>query len=251
MLGKTLRVLLLLAACLHMGASHADLWGYVDGKGVAHFASKQLDARYELFFRGDIVGVGKQPQDNHKAVAVPTAPRRLLAFFEVSIHYKTVRPIMRQMSDRHKIEYELLKAVIATESGFDPKALSPRGAVGLMQLMPMTAQRFGLPADPSETVTQRLADPRTNIGIGADYLSHLLKRFQGDVSLALAAYNSGEGTVVRAGNRIPDIAETQQYVRTVMQLYRVLKPPVSARPPSGPALRLNTPTTAPAETYWY
>jgi soluble lytic murein transglycosylase-like protein len=264
-----LRSLLALFACLHAGLSHADLWGHVDAKGVAHFANTQLDARYELFMKGD-VGAGESgaTESASRAVAVPTAPKRLLAFFDVSTNYKAVRPIMRQMSDRHQLEYELLKAVIATESGFDPKALSPRGAVGLMQLTPVTAQRFGFAAEPKGTFNQRLTDPQINISIGTEYLAHLLKRFQGDVSLALAAYNSGEGSVMRAGNQVPDIAETRNFVQTVLHLYQVLKPPTTdhktsksritvmkpAQTGTGlPSARANMPVSLakPAETDWY
>ncbi|MFM2112916.1 MAG: hypothetical protein RLZZ271_1576, partial [Pseudomonadota bacterium] len=128
--------------------------------------------------------------------------------------------------------------LIATESGFDAKALSPRGAVGLMQLTQVTAQRFGLPAEPKATLAQRLADPQTNIAIGTEYLAYLLRLYKGDVELALAAYNSGEGSVMRAGNQIPDIIETRNFVQTVMQLYRVLKPPATSAQPTSRALAL-------------
>ena len=266
---QALRVVLAALACVYAGLCHADLWGHVDAKGVAHFSSTQLDSRYELFMRGDVgQGDAAGKDSESKAVAVPTVPRRLLAFFDVSTNYKAVRPIMRQMSERHQIDYELLKAVIATESGFDPKALSPRGAVGLMQLTPVTAQRFGLAPEPKGTFAVRLADPRVNIGIGAQYLAHLIKLFQGDVSLALAAYNSGEGSVIRAGHQIPDIVETRNFVQTVLHLYSVLKPPVtdhkSAKPrlvdiPAAkttaglPPARANMPGASPlpAETDWY
>lgn len=238
MLRQALRVVLAALACVYAGLCHADLWGYVDAKGVAHFANTQVDPRYELFMRGD-VGRGDAAKENEtKAVAVPTAPRRLLAFFDVSTNYKAVRPYMRQVSERHQIDYELLKALIATESGFDPKAVSPRGAVGLMQLTPVTAQRFGLSAEPKGNLAQRLADPQTNIAVGAEYLAYLMRMYKGDVELALAAYNSGEGSVQRAGNQIPDIAETKNFVQTVMQLYRVLKPPVTTAQPKSRALAL-------------
>jgi Transglycosylase SLT domain len=224
---------------LQAGASYADLWGYVDTRGVAHFSATRVDERYELFLRGDISGRTAQTQtDTTKAVGVPTAPKRLLAFFDVSTNYKAVRPIMRQVCERHQIDYELLKALIATESGFDPKALSPKGAIGLMQLTPVTAQRFGLAAEPKVNLAQRLADPQTNIAIGAQYLAYLMNLYKGDVELALAAYNSGEGSVLRAGNRIPEIPETQNFVQTVLQLYRVLKPPVTTAQPKSRAFAM-------------
>jgi len=141
----------------------------------------------------------------------------LLATFEVSAPYKAVRPWMREAARAHGLDYALLKAVVATESGFDPVAVSPKGAVGLMQLMPATAQRFGVPAP------NGLKDPRTNLGAGSRYLAELLRLFNGDLTLALAAYNAGEGAVLRAGRQVPDLAETRHYVSTVLQLYQRLQ----------------------------
>ena len=119
----------------------------------------------------------------------------------------------------------LLQAVIATESGFDATAVSPKGAVGLMQVMPATANRFGVSSDAKRTVEQKLADPAVNVPTGTRYLRHLLDLFPGRMDLAVAAYNAGEGAVQRAGNQIPAYKETQSYVRTVLGLYAQLKPP--------------------------
>ena len=210
-------------------AAQADIWGFVDSKGVAHFASERLDDRYELFFRGDerfdtargVAPVAHTP----RAVAVPTAPPKLLAFFEVSPSYKQVKHHLREASNRHGIDYELLQALIATESGFDARAVSPKGAVGLMQIIPATAERYGVSGDARTPVQQKLTDPRTNIRAGSRYLRDLINMFPGQLELALAAYNAGEGAVQRAGTRIPNYRETQNYVRTVMQLYTMLKPP--------------------------
>ncbi len=246
---------------LSMTAAQADVWGYVDAKGVAHFASEKQDERYELFFRGNqsfdtADGLPKQP-DTPRAVAVPTRSARLIAFFEVSPAYKVVKHHLREASKAHGIDYELLQALIATESGFDAAAVSPKGAIGLMQVMPATAQRYGLAADAKSPLDKKLADPRTNIRTGARYLRYLLDLFPGELELALAAYNAGEGAVMRAGRRIPDYPETQNYVRTVMQLYGMLKPPATVRAarspsrvrmelPGGAAGRGNLPS-APAE----
>ena len=215
---------LLLALAL-APAAHAEVWGFVDAKGVAHFAAERLDERYELFFRGGesfdtAAGVGTA-----RAVAVPTGGSKLIAFFEISPSYKQVKHHLREASRTHGIDYELLQALIATESGFDAGAVSPKGAVGLMQVMPATAGRYGVSSDAKTTVEKKLADPKTNIRAGAGYLSYLLKLFPGELELALAAYNAGEGAVQRAGNRIPNYRETQNYVKTVMQLYAMLKPP--------------------------
>lgn len=102
----------------------------------------------------------------------------------------------------------LLHAVIATESAFDARAVSPKGALGLMQLLPQTAARFGV---------QQPFDPRENVQGGAQYLRWLADRFGGRLELVLAAYNAGEGSVVRSGYRVPDIAETRAYVRNVLR----------------------------------
>ncbi len=140
-----------------------------------------------------------------------------LAAFEVSPSYKAMRPWMRDAAKAHGVDYDLLKAVIATESGFDPVAVSPKGAVGLMQLMPTTGERYGLKA------REHLLDPRANLLAGTRYLADLIRLFDGNLSLALAAYNAGEGTVLRAGRQVPDIGETRHYVSTVMQLYQRLQ----------------------------
>ena len=153
------------------------------------------------------------------------APPKLLAYFDVSPNYKAVKHLLREASAMHGIDYELLQALIATESGFDAQAVSPKGAVGLMQLMPATASRFGVRADAKRSLEQKLADPAVNVPAGTRYLRYLLDLFPGRMDLALAAYNAGEGAVQRAGNQIPAFKETQNYVRTVLALYHQLKPP--------------------------
>jgi soluble lytic murein transglycosylase-like protein len=111
------------------------------------------------------------------------------------------------------VEANLLRAVIVVESGFNSRAVSKRGAVGLMQLMPATASRFG--------VSNRY-DPRENIHGGAQYLKFLINRFGQDVRLALAAYNAGEDAVVRNGGQIPPFSETMAYVPRVLRIYQML-----------------------------
>lgn len=213
----------------------ADVWGFIDSQGMAHFTADRVDARYELFYKGgesfdsrDGVPVAPEPTPGTpRPVAVPTARPKLLAFFDVSPSYKAVKHHLREAARQHDIDYELLQALIATESGFDADAVSPKGAVGLMQIMPATAQRYGVNADPKNTLAQKLTDPRTNIRAGSRYLRDLIRLFPGQIELALAAYNAGEGAVQRAGNRVPNYRETQNYVQTVMQLYQMLKPPAA------------------------
>lgn len=212
-------VLSVLLALVWQARAHADVWVYVNEQGVAHFATEQLDNRYELYFSDqspEKVRGGRGP--------VPMVPSRLLAFFEISPDYKQVKHLLREASRTHQIDYELLQALIAAESGFDAKAVSPKGAVGLMQVMPATARDYGLVDEKRRTVARKLADPRTNIATGSRHLRHLLNKFPDRPELAVAAYNAGLSTVRRAGNQVPPIVETQNYVRTVMTLYAVLKP---------------------------
>ena len=110
------------------------------------------------------------------------------------------------------LDPNLVHAVIKAESGYQPQAVSLKGAVGLMQVMPDTGQRFGVGAD-------RLDDPKHNLQAGTSYLRFLMNRY-GDVSLALAAYNAGEGAVAKYGNTIPPYPETQAYVKAILKDYR-------------------------------
>jgi soluble lytic murein transglycosylase-like protein len=112
------------------------------------------------------------------------------------------------------LEPQLLVAVISTESGFRAKAVSAKGAQGLMQLMPATARRLGV-TDPF--------DPEQNVRGGARYLTELLRLFNGDLPLALAAYNAGENAVLKHGRAIPPYPETRQYVARVMEKYNALR----------------------------
>ena len=226
--------------------AHADIWGYVDERGTAHFAAEQVDKRYSLFFRGE--GEFDSRRDVPAASAAPSAAQagaaaRLLSLFDVSPTYKKLGIHLQEASRTHGVDYALLQALIATESGFDPVAVSPKGAVGLMQLMPDTARRYGVAGDSKNPVEKKLTDPRTNIKVGTRYLSYLLDLFPGQLELALAAYNAGEGAVQRAGNKIPNYKETQNYVKTVMQLYAVLQPiaPATAAQKSPSRVRMELP----------
>ena len=96
-----------------------------------------------------------------------------------------------------------------------------------MQIMPATAERYGLASDANTPLEKKLTDPKINIRIGTRYLRDLINMFPGQLELAIASYNAGEGAVQRAGNRIPNYKETQAYVKTVLQLYNGLKPPAA------------------------
>lgn len=226
--------LVLIGLCTLFAAPvRADIWGYIDDRGTPHFSSFQVDERYEVFLREQSEPEPYRVQaSNHPAATTPAAeepapsppPPRMLVYFEGLSSYKSVQHLLLEASTKHGIDYALLQALIATESGFDSRAVSPKGAVGLMQLIPPTAERYGVKAGKNASIEKKLTDPVVNIRAGASYLSDLIKMFPGQIELALAAYNAGEGAVQRAGNKIPNYPETKNYVKTVMQLYGVLKP---------------------------
>ena len=119
--------------------------------------------------------------------------------------------LVNEAARRHRIRADLLHAIIEVESAYDPSAVSPAGAVGLMQLMPATAARYGV-ADST--------DPSQNIAGGAAYLRDLQAQFGGNLRLVLAAYNAGEDAVERFQRQVPPYAETRAYVRRVVELLR-------------------------------
>ncbi len=140
--------------------------------------------------------------------------------------------LVEQTASRYQVDPELIRAIVRVESGYDPKAVSNKGAMGLMQLVPATAQRFGV-ANPF--------DPKQNLEGGVNYLKYLLDLFGGDLSLSLAAYNAGEHTVQRSGG-IPAIPETQNYVRKITGIYQPGEVATQARattkePPRTPITR--------------
>lgn len=240
-LRKSARVVALAGAALLAGqAAHADMWIYTDARGVKHFASSQMDQRYKLMFRGTPAPESAAGPDSGAAMASardmsPGVAPRTVASMESSPRFLAVKPHMRTAADANQLDMSLLHAVIATESGFNAAAISPKGAVGLMQVMPTTAQRYGLANDRSGSVATKLADPKTNIQTGARYLRDLINMFPGQLELAVAAYNAGEGAVQKAGNKIPNFKETQNYVRSVMQLYQRLNPQARVVVPTAPS----------------
>jgi len=117
--------------------------------------------------------------------------------------------LVREAAERHRVDPALIRAVIETESNWNPLAVSRKGAVGLMQLIPTTAQRFGV---------NDLYSPQQNVDAGVKYLKTLLERYNGNLDLALAAYNAGEGAVDRA-HGVPSYRETRNYVQRVQSAY--------------------------------
>ncbi len=131
----------------------------------------------------------------------------------------TVDSFIVEAGRRHSVDPLLLYSIMHQESTFKPRAMSYKGARGLMQLMPGTAARFGVTS---------IWDPKQNIEGGTRYMRWLLDKFDGNVNLALAGYNAGEGAVMKYGNRIPPYRETQEYVRRISKRYSVIRDPYAA-----------------------
>lgn len=185
----------LLAACVVAGPVRADIFAFTDDSGVTHFSNVPVNRNYQLLI--------------HEA-ADPAAQGRDQRLLAKSVEYDL---IIEHAAQVEAVEPALLRAVIVVESGFDPRAVSPRGAMGLMQLMPKTAQRFG---------ARNPFDPAQNIHAGARYLRELITRYDRDLELVLAAYNAGENAVERSGRHIPAFKETMLYVPRVLRVYKSL-----------------------------
>jgi soluble lytic murein transglycosylase-like protein len=170
----------------------ADVWKRVDERGVVHLSNRHLGPGSVLILRS------RSPRGPGSSPA--SMDRRRARF----------APLIEGAARRYGLNPELVHAVVQAESAYDPDAVSPAGAVGLMQLMPATAARYGV---------RDRRDPAANVAGGVRYLRDLLLQFR-QVPLALAAYNAGENAVVRHGNRIPPFPETQAYVRRVIDFYQ-------------------------------
>jgi hypothetical protein len=188
------------------------LWGYVDGAGVAHFSATQLDSRYSQVLR---------ETEGPRVLNKKTGPESLLTWLEIAPEVKALQPLLNEAARATGVDEALLKAVITVESGYNARAVSPAGAVGLMQLTPATADRYGTRQERERPASQRMLDARTNVLTGARMLADLTRRY-GGIDIALAAWNAGEGTVRKAGGRMPAIAETEAHVHMVLELYWAL-----------------------------
>ena len=189
---------LLACLCLASNEARSDIYAFTDAGGIQHFSNVPTDTRYVLAWRTE------QP-----ATAAKSAVLRSYSFDRS--HQRQYAPAIKRAAKANHLDPALLHAVIAAESGYDVNAVSNKGAMGLMQLMPETAKRYGT-TDPF--------NPEQNIRAGAQYLSGLLQRYGNNLHLALAAYNSGEANVAKYGQRIPPFPETVAYVPKVMGLYR-------------------------------
>ncbi len=181
------------------GACRADV--YVSGNEgeVPLFASHRADSSFRLLIRDPVA-----------ATPAPLGPPRASAPRAFQNRRRVLDPLIERVARVHAVDAALVRAVVEVESRFDSLAISPKGAVGAMQLMPGTAARYGV---------KDRRDALRNVEAGVAYLKDLLDRFGGNVALALAAYNAGEGAVARHGNRIPRYRETMLYVPQVLNAY--------------------------------
>jgi hypothetical protein len=203
-----------LCLALSMSPARAAIWGYVDGAGVAHFAPHRVDSRYQV-----VLPDPGQPRDAGRVAGKSSGRSSLMTWLDISPEAKALQPLLKEASRATGVDAELLKAVVAVESGYRRQLVSPAGAVGLMQITPEAAERYGHWGErPVEDVEEWLKIPRNNVMVGARMLADLMRRFNG-IDAALAAWNAGEGRVRRAGNRLPDIAETRAHVQLVLELY--------------------------------
>lgn len=208
-----------------MTVAHADIYGYIDADGRTHLATEKVDDRYTLFLKAT---TGPATPVSDRPVLSPDASLMKTRLFQRLVDHPNIRkyePMIRAAASRHGLDPELVKAVIAVESGFEPAAVSDKGAVGLMQVLPATGERYGVRADRRRTVDAKLADPMLNLEIGTRYLADLRRMFAHRPELALAAYNAGENAVVRFRNAIPPFPETQAYVKLVDQFHAFYTPP--------------------------
>ena len=185
--------------------AQADIYSYKDERGVVHFTNiNPHDKRWKMVRKEE-----GAPSNGQPIIGGGRGVGGLFMPAQADIlRYST---LIESASRTHGVDPNLVHAVITAESGYNARALSKAGAQGLMQLMPDTARRYGV---------QNSWDPAQNINGGVAYLKDLLQMFEGNLELAVAAYNAGENAVIRYGRKIPPYAETVHYVPKVLGFYR-------------------------------
>ncbi len=212
MISRPAIVLVLLASLACAPSAGAAIYKYVDSRGVTHYSNVPGDSRYK---RMDLNSRPRQPRRSAsvRSTRYPSVRSlRLRGKRSRSLQPYAFDHHIRRAARAHRVDPLLIKAIIKTESDFNPNAVSSQGAQGLMQLMPGTARDLHV-RDPF--------DAGQNIYGGTRYLKQLLDSYQGNLALSLAAYNAGPGRV--KNGRIPAIPETIAYVRKVMRLYRAYR----------------------------
>jgi len=195
-------VIMLLAFAAPAGVSATTIYSYIDGRGVTHFTNVPADRRYQVYTRTKHI---YRAEKRHTKILYQDHSRR-----RHSVSPSAFDDHIRRAAFAQELDPLLIKAIIQTESGFNQYAVSAQGALGLMQLMPQTAQNMRV-RDPF--------DAAQNINAGTRYFKLLLDNYQGDLTRSLAAYNAGPSRISKYGP-IPKIPETRAYVRKVIQRYR-------------------------------
>ena len=184
------------------GVCAADIFQYTDEQGVVHFSNVSV-GKSKKFKK-----VKEEPKKEPSSEPAPHIPRPLAPQSSANIP-TSYYEIINAACYRHGVDPSLVHAIIKVESDFNPYAMSKKGAMGLMQLMPQTAVELNV---------RNTFSPHENIDGGVKYIRYLMDRYEGNLSLALAAYNAGETTVKRWGT-VPPIKETQNYVKRILSLY--------------------------------
>ncbi|HEY0846579.1 MAG TPA: lytic transglycosylase domain-containing protein [Noviherbaspirillum sp.] len=199
-------LLITLAAAGIAAAQATEIYRSYDAAGRPIFSDRPVNRSSQVFAVFD--GTRLWPRAGTGPVTLP----------QLAARRKAIEPLVQRAAQNHGLHAALLKAIIEVESGFNARARSPKGAIGLMQVMPATAARYG---------HFDLYSPEQNVDVGARYLRDLLNMFKGDVRLAVAAYNAGEGAVIRHGRRVPPYQETIKYVPMVMERYDRFRTPAA------------------------
>ena len=194
-------ITLFLSIFLSANPSLAGIYRYVDENGVIHFTNCPRDPQFQLYIRESKEDVGIESPAQTSTPSFSSADSRNFDSF------------ITEFAKKYEVDFALIKAIIRAESGFNPYAISRKGAKGLMQLMPETALRMKV---------SNVFSPKDNIEGGVRYFKYLLSLFDNDLRLSLAAYNAGENVVSQLGT-IPPYRETVDYVRRVLNFYRSYK----------------------------
>lgn len=218
-------LIVMLVLSMTMTVARADVFGFIDDNGTVHVSTEKLDDRYQLFARGDVTFDSDNLTRGLPATAVrPDSASPLMQAALQHPNLKKYDAVLNQSAAEFSVSPTLLKAIMAVESGFNPTAVSPKGAIGLMQIMPETAERYGLQGDRRKTLRQKLTDPTTNIRLAARYLRDLQILFPARLDLAIASYNAGERAVQKYNNQIPPYPETRSYVQLVAKFFQLYQP---------------------------
>ncbi|MFP7753914.1 transglycosylase SLT domain-containing protein [Thermodesulfobacteriota bacterium B35] len=210
MMKGILCAVVVLAILLPAGPGRADIYSYVDGNGIRHYTNVPGDSRYRQVRLPGLKPVASRVVRTGSRAVVLAGKARKHRVARTWTGPRSYDRHIRRAASRHRVDPLLIKAIIQTESNFNPRAISSHGAQGLMQLMPETAR---------DLQVKNPFDPGQNIAGGTRYFRRLLDWYNGDLALSLAAYNAGPGRVPRHGS-IPRIPETMAYVNKVLGLYR-------------------------------